>query len=125
MATAAEQISVALGALTVAFGLISLISPRYALAALHLSAMGRADGLSELRASSGGAYIATGLAALIAGGGLPILWLALGVQYAGAAVGRLASILLDRAGSPKVLAFFAIEALFAGFLIAAHWPGAG
>jgi hypothetical protein len=46
----------------------------------------------------------------------------LGVAYAGAAVGRLVSIVIDRPPMPKALVFFLFEAIPAGWLIIANHP---
>ena len=113
----------ALAILTILFGAIALISPRYAMGALYLTTTdGRADGKSELRAASGGAFVATASAAMLLGPAHPAAWVMLGMHYAGCGVGRLTSIVIDGAGSKKMWAFFAIEAVFAALLIGLNWP---
>jgi hypothetical protein len=47
----------------------------------------------------------------------------LGVAYAGAGAGRLASILLDRPPMPKAAIWFAFEAVPAVWLLWRHLPG--
>lgn len=119
----AYGLNLALAILTILFGAIALVSPRYTMQALHLTPTGgRADGKAELRAASGGAFVATATAAILFGPTQPFAWVMLGVHYAGAGVGRITSIALDQAGSRKMWAFFAIEAAFAVALIALNWP---
>lgn len=122
MMDAVGWVNAALAVLSIGFGALALFWPRYALGALHLQTVGgRADGMSELRGASGGAFVVIGLVALALW--QPMVWVMMGVHYAGAGVGRLLSIMLDGAGSPKMWAFFAIEAVFAAWLIGANWPG--
>lgn len=120
---AIDIINFALAAATIVFGGLAFCWPRYALEALSLAtAGGRNDGMSEMRAASGGAFVLMGAAAIIIGPSAPIAWVMLGMQYAGAAVGRILSIFVDDAGSRKMWLFFAIEAVFALWFIAANWP---
>lgn len=117
-----ETINIALAILSIAVGAIAFISPDFALSALKLTTTdGAADGKSELRAASGGAFIALGAAALLLGSSAPIAWVMMGVHYAGAAAGRLLSFALDRSGSAKMWLFFAFELVFAAWLIGANW----
>lgn len=116
-------VNVVLGALSVVFGALGFFWPNYALGALKLAtAPGFEDGKSEIRAASGGAFVFMGLAALAYGHVSPFIWVMVGVHYAGAGIGRLLSILVDGSGSTKIWAFFAIEAVFAAWLIGANMP---
>ena len=113
-----EIVNIVLAVLTIGFGGICLVSPSYAMGALSLKTDGRPDGMSEIRAASGGAFVAMALVAIVLAH--PVAWVMLGVHYAGAALGRIVSIGLDGSGSTKIWAYFAIEALFAAWFIAAN-----
>lgn len=112
----------ALALLTVALGLFGLLAPRYTAAALDLAPTTSTMGLSELRASAGGLFVAVGAFCLLSGAG----WAygMLGVAYAGAATGRLVSIVVDRPPLPKAAIWFAFEALPAAWLLATALPRA-
>lgn len=104
--------------LTIVFGAFGFLAPRYTAQALDLSPGATTMGLSELRASVGGLFVVTGLACL---------WLKqdyayvmLGVVYAGAALGRGLSLVLDKPPFRKAATFFAIEAVLAFWLIGAN-----
>lgn len=106
--------------MTIAFGAIGFLAPRFTARALDLEPTESTMGLSELRASAGGLFVALGLACLLIGGWT---WAALGVAYVGAASGRLLSMLLDKPPQPKALGWFALEALPAAWLLSMNWPG--
>ncbi len=60
-----QIVNIVLGVLSIGFGAIALLAPRYAMEALKLQTAGDArDGLSELRAASGGAFVGLALAGL-------------------------------------------------------------
>lgn len=118
-----EVINNLLAVLSALFGAIALIAPRYAMEALKLAlADGRSDGLSELRAASGGAFVALAMVGLALGSAQPFVWVMVGVHYLGAGAGRLVSIVVDGSGSPKILGFFAVEAAFGAWFVIANWP---
>ncbi|KNG95443.1 DUF4345 family protein [Pseudaestuariivita atlantica] len=104
--------------LTVAFGAFGFLAPRYTAAALDLAPQGSTMGLSEMRASVGGLFVVAGLAALWLNA--PAAWAMLGFAYAGAATGRLISLLFDDPPKYKCAAFGAIEAVMAAILLARH-----
>jgi hypothetical protein len=116
------MIDILIALLTLAFGLIGFIAPRYAAQALDLEPTKSTMGLSELRASAGGLFVAMALTCLITGAGFA--YAMLGVAYAGAATGRAISMAVDAPPQPKAAAWFALEALPAAWLIWRHWPGA-
>lgn len=118
---AVEVVNILLALLTIAFGGICLVSPTYAMGALSLKTDGKRDGMSEIRAASGGAFVVMSVAAILLGATQPLAWVMLGVHYAGAGLGRIVSIALDGSGSPKIWFFFATELLFAAWLIGANW----
>ncbi len=102
---------------TVAFGLCGLFAPRYALQIMDLQPGETAMGLSEMRASGGGIFVALGLACLLLNA--PSAYLGLGIAYIGQSVGRAASIVLDAAPRKAAIAL-GIEAGFALWLVAAN-----
>ena len=120
---AVQIINIAFALLSIFFGALALCWPNYAMEALKLApAGGQMDGKSELRGASGGAFVALGLGGLALGPAWPMAWVMMGLHYAGAAVGRLVSFTFDDSGSRKMWMFFAIEVVFAAWLIGANWP---
>lgn len=114
-----DFLDIAIALLTVGLGAFGFLAPRYTADVLDLKTTQSSMGLSELRASAGGLFIALGATCL---------WLnsdwayaMLGVAYAGAAAGRLLSIILDKPPMPKALVWFLFEALPALWLIR-HLP---
>jgi len=114
-----DYLAIALALLTIVFGGIGFVAPRYAASALDLAPTNSTMGLSELRAGSGGLFVALGLWCLLSGG---IAYFALGVAYLGAGAGRVLSILLDKPPTKKVLLFLAFEWPPAAYLLWAYWP---
>ena len=111
----AAYIDAALAILTVALGLFGFLGPRYTADALDLKPTQSTMGLSELRASAGGLFVAMGLACLILNTGWAFAML--GIAYTGAASGRLLSILLDRPPLPKAFIWFLFEAIPAAWFL--------
>ncbi|WP_425100614.1 DUF4345 family protein [Tropicibacter sp. S64] len=110
----------AISLLTIALGLFGLLAPRYTAQVLDLEPTRSTMGLSELRASAGGLFVALGLVCLVTGA--PGAYAMLGVAYVGAATGRTLAMILDHPPQPKALAWFALEAGPAAFLLWAN-PG--
>ena len=108
-------INTAAAVLTVLFGLIGFIAPRYTAAALDLVPGDTTMGLSEMRASVGGLFVVAGAAALWIGS--PTAYAMLGFIYAGAALGRTVSLMLDSPPLQKALLFGGIEAVLAIWLL--------
>lgn len=118
-------VNVVMACVSIVFGALGFLWPNFALGALKLATVdGHNDGKSEIRAASGGAFVALGAAGLLFGALQPIVWVMVGVHYAGAAVGRVLSIFADDAGSQKMWMFFAIEVIFAAWFIGANWSAA-
>ena len=120
-----ELISIAIALLTIAFGAFGFLAPAYTASALNFKTDGSTMGYSELRAGSGGLFVAMGIWCLIGGylGGLEgasTAYAALGVAYLGAGAGRALSILLDKPPLKKALVFLAFEWPPAAFLLWAH-----
>ena len=114
-----DLINPALALLTIALGLFGFLAPRYTAEALDLQTVGSTMGFSELRASAGGLFVAVGLTCLMTGA--PWAYGMLGVAYAGAACGRLVSIVVDGPPMPKALIWFLFEAVPAAWLIWANF----
>ena len=104
--------------LTVGFGLFGFLAPRYTAAALDLEPTGTTMGLSEMRASVGGLFVVAGLAAIWLGE--PLAYAMIGFAYAGAAMGRVLSLLFDAPPLRKVLVFGGIEAALAAWFLLAN-----
>lgn len=117
----AHYLDLALALLTLGLGLFGFLAPRYTADALDLDTRGSTMGLSELRASAGGLFVAMGAVCLVLG--TPAAFAMLGVAYAGAGAGRVLSIVLDRPPMPKALIWAAFEVLPALWLLR-HLPAA-
>ncbi|WP_179141891.1 DUF4345 family protein [Salibaculum halophilum] len=113
-------IDILIALLTIGFGGVGFLAPRYTADTLDLAPTGSTMGLSELRAGSGGLFVALGLWCLVAGAPA---YFALGIAYLGAGAGRALSILRDRPPVKKALIFLAFEWPPAAWLLWAHWPG--
>ena len=113
-----EWVNIAAMVLTVAFGLFGFLAPRYTAGALDLAPTQSTMGLSEMRASVGGLFVVAGLAALWLA--QPMAFAMVGFAYAGAASGRVLSLILDKPPVQKTLVFGGIEAVLALWLIAAN-----
>jgi len=113
--------------LTLLFALVSIglgcfgwLAPAYTLSALDLSPGKTSMGASEIRASAGALFVGLGLGVLILND--PTATLMLGFAWAGAAVGRATSLLLDGQTTRK-WGFFAVEAVVAISAILLNWGG--
>lgn len=113
-----ELINPALALLTIAFGAFGFLAPRFTMSALDLASTDSTMGLSEMRASVGGLFVAMGIGCLVIGS--PWAYLMLGVAYLGAGLGRLISVVLDNPPRRKALIYFAFEAGPAAWLILAN-----
>ncbi|MDJ0823692.1 MAG: DUF4345 family protein [Paracoccaceae bacterium] len=110
-----ELLNIALAVMTVAFGLFGFVAPRYTAEVLDMAPQGSTMGLSELRASAGGLFVAVGIVCVLTQA--PMAYAMLGVAYAGAAAGRLVSIVIDKPPMPKAFVWFLFEAIPAALLI--------
>ncbi len=115
-----DYINAALALLTVGLGAFGFLAPRYTASALDLAPTRSTMGLSELRAGSGGLFVAMGLWCLLSGA--PNAYFALGIAYLGAGTGRFLSILLDSPPRSKAAVFLAFEWIPAALLIWLNWP---
>ena len=113
-----DILNIAIALLTIGFGAFGFLAPRYTAAALDLVPGESTMGLSEMRASVGGLFVALGLFAILSGA--PMAYAMIGVAYTGAAAGRLISIFLDKPPFKKALLYFAFEAGPAIYLLLAN-----
>lgn len=118
--TPADYLNYAAALLTVGFGLVGWFAPRWTMDLLDMRAGPSNMALTEISAASGCLFVGMGLGALVID--QPLAWLVMGLAYAGAATGRLTSILRDDAASRQSLSFFGCEAALAAWLIAANLP---
>jgi hypothetical protein len=75
-------------------------------------------GVSEIRGANGALFAGVGLAIVFIS--LPLGFAMVGFMYAGAAIGRPASIILDGPGQLTGWRFLVAEVILAVFLIAAN-----
>ncbi len=113
-----DLINIAVALLTIAFGAFGFIAPRFTLGALSLQTTDTNMGLSEMRASVGGLFVALGTLLLIWPD--PMLFVATGVAIGGAAIGRFVSLVFDSPPVKKVLLYGGIEAAMAAWLLLAN-----
>ena len=97
----------AIALLTIFFGAFGFLAPRYTASALDLAPTQSTIGLSELRAGSGGLFVAVGLYCLMTGASGA--YFMLGIAYAGAGTGRALSIVIDKPPFKKAMVFLAFE----------------
>ncbi len=105
--------------LTIGFGLFGFVAPRFTAGALDLATTTSTMGLSEMRASVGGLFVVAGAAALWLDA--PLAYAMIGFAFAGAALGRLVSIVFDAPPLRKVALFGGIEAALAVWFLAGNW----
>jgi len=99
---------------TVAMGLLGLLAPARCAALVGLSARDR-TAFGEFRATYGGLFVALGLLPLSSGA--PMAFLAAALAWAGAACGRVVSMLVDHGWrEPRNYAAVALESVFAALL---------
>ncbi|WP_136658224.1 DUF4345 family protein [Nitratireductor sp. XY-223] len=107
-----EWLAFIVAAVTVGFGLLLFLMPRLSFRILRLKPLDeRPDAIAEGRATLAGFYLGCGLSCLLLA--QPLLYLALGLSWAFTALGRLVSILFDRAGTPFNWASLVFEAVLA------------
>ena len=104
--------------LTIAFGLFGFLAPRYTASALDLAPTDSTMGLSEMRASVGGLFVVAGGAAIWLDH--PLGYAMIGFAFAGAALGRVLSLVFDKPPVRKVLIFGGIEAVLAAWFLIAN-----
>ncbi len=113
-----DTLNITAALLTVGFGLFGFVAPRYTASALDLAPTQSTMGLSEMRASVGGLFVIAGLAAIWLH--LPLGYAMIGFCFAGAALGRVLSLIFDNPPLRKVVLFGGIEAALALWLVLAN-----
>ena len=103
-----DLLNILFALLSIGFGAIGWLAPRYTMEVLDTKDTGSTMGLSEVRAASGALFVGLGVGALLIGD--PIAYAMIGFAWGGGAVGRATSLLLDGVTRPK-LVFFAVEAV--------------
>ncbi|MFT6103655.1 MAG: uncharacterized membrane protein YidH (DUF202 family) [Paracoccaceae bacterium] len=115
-----ETFNILAALLTIAFGAFGFLAPRFTMDVLDLKDIRSTMGLSEMRASVGGLFV--GLGGLMLVFPAPMVLVTVGVAYAGAALGRIVSLVLDAPPRRKLLLYFAVESGLAAWLILANVP---
>ena len=118
--TAIDLLNYAVAIVTVGLGLCGWLAPRWTMSVLDMKAGPTNMALTEVSAVSGCLFVGIGLGVMVLNE--PMAWVALGLAYAGAAVGRVTSILRDAAGSRQSWTFFGTEAALAAWLVLANLP---
>ncbi len=101
-------------AATAGLGIMGLVWPHAAARFTNLEPQGRI-GVSEIRATYGGLFLALGAWALWAQ--QPAAFTVAGVAWLGAAAGRLLSVAVDRSTEPKNLGGIVFEAAIGALLL--------
>lgn len=101
-----EILKIAAALATALFGLYALARPKAAAALVSIDASSK-TGAAEMRIAWGGVFIALGLGVIIINA--PKAYLLLGLAYAGAAVVRIVSLLMDSALMSRI---FTINLIF-------------
>jgi hypothetical protein len=114
-----EFIACNLGALTTAFmGAFGLLAPRRAAELVSIKPVGD-NGISEIRATYGGLFLALGVLCLFSQ--TPTFFIAAGVAWVGAACGRLFSILFDKNNDARNFGGLCLELVVGLLLLAPAW----
>lgn len=118
--TAIDYINFAVAILTIGLGMLGWLAPRWTMSVLDMKSGPTNMALTEVSAVSGCLFVGIGAGVMYLNE--PMAWVALGLAYAGAAVGRVTSILRDQAGSRQSWTFFATEAALGAWLVLANLP---
>ena len=103
-----DIINIILALLSIGFGAVGWLAPRYTMDKLDTRDTGSTMGISEVRAASGALFVGLGVGALLLG--TPAAYAMIAFAWGGGAVGRATSLALDGVTRPKIT-FFAVEAL--------------
>ncbi|MCP4318583.1 MAG: DUF4345 domain-containing protein [Hyphomicrobiales bacterium] len=115
--TTGEMLAFGVAVMTIFFGLLLFFMPRFSFRILHLQTIEeRPDAIAESRGTMAGFYLGCGLGCIMLA--QPLIYLVLGMSWAFTALGRLAAIVFDRAGTPFNLVSVVIEALLAALPLA-------
>jgi hypothetical protein len=116
--TALDYINFAVAIVTIGLGLLGWLAPRWTMRQLDMQAGPSNMAYTEVSGVSGCLFVGIGLGALVLNE--PMVWVAMGLVYGGAAVGRVTSILRDDAASRQSWTFFGTEAALAAWLLLAN-----
>jgi Domain of unknown function (DUF4345) len=105
--TLGEMLGFGVAGFTALLGLLAFIAPRLAFNIARIEAR-VPDAIAEGRASFGGVFLALGIGTLLLG--QPLVTLVLGGVWAMMAIGRMVSMIFDRALSPYNVAATVLEA---------------
>ena len=105
-----DILNIILALVTIGFGAIGWLAPKYTMAVLNISSHTDTMGMSEVRASAGALFVGMGLGAIILGS--PEAYAMIGFCWLGAAIGRATSLIID-GHTAKKIGFFATEAVVA------------
>lgn len=115
--TAGEWPAFAVAGITLFFGLLLLLLPRFSLRLVRLrTAADHPDAIAEARGTMAGFYLASAAACLALA--QPMLYLVVGLGWAFTALGRLMSILFDRAATRFNWLSFLFEVVMAALPLA-------
>lgn len=110
-------INYGLVALSVIFGAMGWLAPRYTMDTVDLKDGGSTMGRSEVRAASGALFVVAGFGALWLN--TPAAYAMIGFIWAGGGLGRLTSLILDGQTRKKWI-FFASEVTVAAIALIAN-----
>ena len=116
--TAIDYINFAVALLTIGLGACGWLAPRWTMDMLDMKSGPTNMAYTEVSAVSGCLFVGIGIGVMILNE--PMAWVALGLAYGGAAVGRVTSILRDKAASRQSWTFFGSEAALAAWLLIAN-----
>lgn len=102
---------------TLLLGMFGLIAPRRAAAFTSIAPLG-ANGLSELRATYGGLFVALGAWCLLSQS--VVVFTVLGVAWSGAALGRLVSVIIDGNRDQRNLGGLLMELVLGLLMLTQH-----
>ena len=113
--TLIDILNIVLALLSIGFGAMGWLAPRYTMDKLDMTDTGSTMGLSEVRAASGALFVMAGVGALILW--TPAAFAMIGFIWAGGALGRVTSLALDGTTRLKWI-FFASEVAVAAIALA-------
>ena len=109
-----ELINLIAGLLSIGFGVVGWLLPKYTMDVLNMSNHTDTMAISEIRASGGALFVGMGIGAIYLG--TPAAFAMLGFCWAGAAIGRITSLALDGVTRKKV-GFLAVEIVVAALVL--------
>jgi len=110
-----DLLNILIALVSIGFGLVGWVAPRYTMDTVGLRQGDGTMGLSEVRAASGALFVGLGVGAFLLG--TPGAYAMIGFAWGGAAIGRATSLLLD-GRSTKKWTFFGVEAAIAVLAVA-------